>query len=48
LILGLGAEKQAYADAGLEYYCASISHPSAADIIADPKLFSAEVIRSFA
>jgi len=37
----------AYAKAGLEYYCASINHPSAGDIIADLKLFSAEVIRSY-
>jgi probable F420-dependent oxidoreductase len=36
-----------YAKAGLEYYCASINHPSAGDIVADLKLFSAEVIRSY-
>jgi len=40
-------EIDAYADAGLEYYCASINHPSAADIAADLKLFSAEVMRSY-
>ena len=37
----------AYADAGLEYYCASINHPSAEDIVADLKLFSAEVMKSY-
>jgi len=36
-----------YESAGLEYYCASINHPLAADIVADLKLFSAEVLRSF-
>jgi len=41
-------EIDAYAGAGLEYYCASINHPSAADIMADLKLFSAEVVRSYA
>jgi probable F420-dependent oxidoreductase len=40
-------EIDAYVEAGLEYYCASINHPSAADIVADLKLFSAEVIRSY-
>ncbi len=37
----------AYAEAGLEYYCASINHPAAADIIADLKRFSGDVIRSY-
>jgi probable F420-dependent oxidoreductase len=41
-------EIDAYADAGLEYYCASINHPSAQDIVADLKLFSSEVMRSYA
>jgi len=40
-------EIDAYALAGLEYYCASINHPSAEDIVADLKLFSAEVMRSY-
>jgi len=40
-------EIEAYANVGLEYYCASINHPSAGDIVTDLKLFSAEVIRSF-
>jgi probable F420-dependent oxidoreductase len=40
-------EIDAYAKAGLEYYCASINHPSAEDIVADLKLFSAEVMRSY-
>ncbi len=40
-------EIDAYARAGLEYYCASINHPSADDIIADLKLFSAEVMKSY-
>jgi len=38
---------EAYAEAGLEYYCASINHPAAADIVADLKRFSAEVIGSY-
>jgi probable F420-dependent oxidoreductase len=37
-----------YAEAGLQYYCASINHPASADIIADLKKFSSEVIRSYA
>jgi len=40
-------EIDAYADAGLEYYCAAINHPSAADIKADLRLFSSEVMRSY-
>lgn len=36
-----------YAKAGLEYYCASINHPTAADIIADLRKFSAEVMASY-
>ena len=40
-------EIDAYAKAGLEYYCASINHPSKEDIVADLKLFSAEVMRSY-
>ena len=36
-----------YANEGLEYYCASINHPSAEDIVADLRLFAAEVIRSY-
>ena len=40
-------EIDAYAKAGLEYYCASINHPSADDIVADLKLFSAEVMKSY-
>jgi probable F420-dependent oxidoreductase len=37
----------AYADAGLEYYCASMNHPSSSDIIADVKKFGGEVIGSY-
>ena len=37
----------AFAEAGLQYYCASINHPAAADIIADLKKFSSEVVRSY-
>ena len=37
----------AYAKAGLEYYCALINHPSTEDIVADLKLLSAEVMRSY-
>lgn len=36
-----------YAEAGLEYYCASINHPLAVDIIADLKRFSSEVMKSY-
>ncbi|MDG6983370.1 MAG: LLM class F420-dependent oxidoreductase [Nitrososphaerota archaeon] len=38
----------AYALAGLEYYCASINHPAASEIIADLRRFSSEVVRSYA
>ena len=38
---------EAYAEAGLEYYCASINHPAAADIVTDLKRFSADVIGSY-
>jgi len=38
----------AYARAGLEYYCASINHPTAPEIIADLRRFSEEVVRSYA
>ncbi len=37
----------AYAEAGLEYYCASINHPVAAEIIADLMKFSSEVMKSY-
>ena len=40
-------EIEEYSGAGLEYYCASINHPKAEDIIADLRVFSAEVIRSY-
>jgi alkanesulfonate monooxygenase SsuD/methylene tetrahydromethanopterin reductase-like flavin-dependent oxidoreductase (luciferase family) len=36
-----------YAAAGLEYYCASINHPVAAEIIADLRRFSSEVVKSY-
>lgn len=36
-----------YEDAGLQYYCASITHPDAREIVADIKKFSAEIISSF-
>jgi alkanesulfonate monooxygenase SsuD/methylene tetrahydromethanopterin reductase-like flavin-dependent oxidoreductase (luciferase family) len=36
-----------YRAGGLEYFCASILHPAAAEIIADIRRFSKEVIRSF-
>ena len=38
---------EAYADAGLQYYCASINHPASAEIVADLKKFSSEVIKSY-
>ena len=37
----------AYAKAGLEYYCASMNHPAASEIVADVRKFSAEVVRSY-
>jgi len=37
----------AYAKAGLEYYCASINHPAAPDIVADLRKFASEVIGSY-
>ena len=40
-------EIDAYAEEGLEYYCASINHPVAADIVADLRIFASEVIRSY-
>ena len=36
-----------YVEAGLEYYCASMNHPAAADIIADLRKFASEVIGSY-
>lgn len=33
--------------AGLDYFCASIMHPAAADILADLKKFGADVVRSY-
>ena len=38
---------EAYAAAGLQYYCASINHPGAEDIVADLGKFSADVLRSY-
>lgn len=40
-------EIDGYAEAGLEYYCASITHPAVADIVADLRKFSSEVMRSY-
>ena len=40
-------EIEAYAGAGLEYYCASINHPVAAEIVADIRKFASEVIPSY-
>ena len=37
----------AYAQAGLEYYCASINHPAASEIVADLRKFGSEVVRSY-
>jgi len=36
-----------YAEAGLEYLCASMMHPSASEIIADLRKFAQDVIRSY-
>ncbi|HUK80319.1 MAG TPA: LLM class flavin-dependent oxidoreductase [Nitrososphaerales archaeon] len=44
----LRKEMDAYFEAGLQYYCVAINHPVAADIEADLKLFSSEVMRSYA
>jgi probable F420-dependent oxidoreductase len=41
-------EIDAYAGAGLEYFCASMNHPQAEEIVADVRRFSAEVISSYA
>jgi len=40
-------EIDGYVEAGLEYYCASINHPAAQEIITDLKKFSAEVLKSY-
>lgn len=37
----------AYARAGLEYYCASINHPAAAEVVKDLRRFASDVIRSY-
>lgn len=36
-----------YESAGLEYYCASMNHPSSAEIAKDIRKFAADVIRSY-
>lgn len=36
-----------YEQAGLEYFCASIMHPSASEIVADVRKFGNDVIRSY-
>ncbi len=41
-------EIDAYVSAGLEYYCASINHPRAAEIAKDLRKFSSVVMRSYA
>ena len=40
-------EVDAYAEAGLEYYCASINHPEASEIIRDLRKFASEVMKSY-
>jgi len=40
-------EIDTYVEAGLEYYCASINHPAASDIIADLRKFGSEVVASY-
>ncbi len=40
-------EIEGYADAGLEYYCASINHPAAGEIMADLRKFGSEVAASY-
>ncbi|MDG6954549.1 MAG: LLM class F420-dependent oxidoreductase [Nitrososphaerota archaeon] len=39
---------EGYAEAGLEYYCAAMNHPAAAEIVSDLRKFSSDVIRSYA
>lgn len=50
-VSGSGAEIRkeidAYAGAGLEYYCASINHHDAVEIIADLRKFASEVVGSY-
>ena len=52
VVSGSGAEIRKeiddHASAGLEYFCASMLHPSASEIIADVRRFSADVVRSYA
>ena len=36
-----------YGEAGLDYFCASIMHPSVDDILADLKKFAGDVVRSY-
>ena len=37
-----------YSEVGLQYYCASINHPAATDIIADLRKFASDVVQSYA
>jgi len=41
------AQIEAYREAGLQYFCASVLHPRAEDIIADLRKFSSEIIGSY-
>ncbi len=41
------AEVGEYEKAGLQYYCASINHPRAEEIVSDLRKFAAEVVRSY-
>jgi probable F420-dependent oxidoreductase len=43
----IGSSVEAYLAAGLAYCCASILHPSAAEIIADVRKFAADVVSSY-
>jgi len=40
-------EIDGYVETGLDYYCASINHPDASDIITDLKKFGSDVIASY-
>jgi len=40
-------EIDGYVESGLDYYCASINHPDASDIITDLKKFGSDVIASY-
>ena len=40
-------EIDAYAEAGLDYYCAAIIHPQAEEIVRDLRAFASDVVKSY-